>query len=240
MILFLTGSPTGPLDGSRAVDGLDAMNGFVDQLAARWPGNARCLIVAASPEEHFGNDQMAAFFADALARSGLPSACMDVWDSRHGSIDVGLYDVIFLGGGHVPTQNAFFHRIGLKEKLAKFHGIVIGISAGTMNAAGRVYAQPELPGEATDPSYVRWLPGLGLTELNILPHYQMVRDNRLDGQRLYEDITYPDSVGQRFLAIPDGSYVLVENGAATLHGEGYTIADGQLRQICENCKQILL
>ena len=67
------------------------------------------------------------------------------------------YDVIFLGGGHVPTQNAFFHRIGLREKIRNFDGIVIGISAGSMNSADVVYAQPELPGEAADESYQRFL-----------------------------------------------------------------------------------
>lgn len=240
MTLFLTSSPTGPLDGSRIVNGLDAMNGFAEELATRWPVDARCLIIAASPDEHFDNDQMAAFFANAMAQSGLFCACMDVWDSRHSYIDVGHYNVILLGGGHVPTQNAFFHRIDLKKKLAKFNGILIGISAGTMNAAGQVYAQPELPGEATDPDYIRWLDGLGLTELNILPHYQMVKDSWLDGQRLYEDITYPDSLGHRFLAIPDGSYVLVESGRITLYGEGYLIADGQLSQICKSREQMAL
>lgn len=240
MTLFLTSSPTGPLDGSRMVDGLDAMNGFVEKLAARWPGSARCLIVAAAPEEHTGNDQMAAFFAEALERSGLPCACMDLWDDRTGGRDLGAYDVILLGGGHVPTQNAFFHHIGLKEKLADLKGIIVGISAGTMNAAGQVYAQPELPGEAADPNYVRWLPGLGLTGLNILPHYQMVRDNWLDGLRLYEDITYPDSVGHRFLALPDGSYVLQENGRATLYGEGYLIAGGKFMQICQTGESVVL
>ena len=32
MIIFLTSSPTGPLDGSRQVDGLDKKNHFVDEL----------------------------------------------------------------------------------------------------------------------------------------------------------------------------------------------------------------
>ena len=36
MILFLTSSPTGPLDGSRPVDGLDKMNHFVDNLRKYW------------------------------------------------------------------------------------------------------------------------------------------------------------------------------------------------------------
>ena len=237
MTLFLTSSPTGPLDGSRAVDGLDPMNGFVENLAARWPGRARCLIVAAAPEAHGGNDQMAAFFAGALAQSGLPCRSVDLWDDRAGAVHPGDYDVILLGGGHVPTQNAFFRRVGLREKLAGHRGVLIGVSAGTMNAAERVYAQPELPGEAADPHYVRWLPGLGLTGLNILPHYQMTRDNWLDGRRLYEDITYPDSAGHPFLALPDGSYVLAEHGLATLYGEGYLLSDGVLRQLCQENEQ---
>ena len=32
MILFLTSSPTGPLDGSSLVDGLDEKNCFVENL----------------------------------------------------------------------------------------------------------------------------------------------------------------------------------------------------------------
>ena len=31
--------------------------------------------------------------------------------------DISETDVIILTGGHVPTQNAFFNKIGLKEKL---------------------------------------------------------------------------------------------------------------------------
>ncbi len=232
MTVFLTSSPTGPLDGSREVDGLDGMNGFIEELRARWPESARCLMVAAAPDEFGRNDEMAGFFAGALERSGLRCAAFDVWDHRTGSVDLGGYDVVFLGGGHVPTQNAFFRAVGLKERLKDFAGVVIGISAGSMNAAGTVYAQPELDGEAADPGYVRWLPGLGLTEVNVLPHYQMVRDYKLDGKRLFEDVTYPDSMGRSFLAIPDGSYILVENGRTTLHGEGCRIRDGKLTRIC--------
>ena len=235
MELFLTSSPTGPLDGSRPVDGLDPLNGFAQALADRWPGEARCLMVAADPLGGGENDGMADFFAGALARSGLSCAAFHLWDARTPpeALTLAGYDVLWLGGGHVPTQNAFFRAIGLGAKLADFPGVVVGVSAGSMNAARRVYAQPELPGEAADPGYVRWLDGLGLTEWNILPHLQLVRENWLDGRRLIDDITCGDSFGHTFLAIPDGSYLHQADGRATLWGEGWRIADGGMEKICD-------
>lgn len=241
MILFLTSSPTGPLDGSRQVDGLDKKNSFVENLRAYWKENARCLMIAAAPEEYARNDEMTAFFHEAVKKAGLTLAVFDLWDARTEDISgeaLHSYDVIFLGGGHVPTQNQFFEQISLREKLKEFRGIVIGISAGTMNSADTVYAQPELPGESDDPSYVRFLRGLGLTGTMILPHYQMVKDNELDGKRLYEDITYGDSYGRKFLVLPDGSYLLIEDGAETVWGEAYEIENGVQRRICmDGCKR---
>ena len=54
--------------------------------------------------------------------------------------------VILLSGGHVPTENAFFASMDLRDLLADFDGVIIGISAGSMNCADTVYAQPEEPG----------------------------------------------------------------------------------------------
>ncbi|MCC8182666.1 MAG: dipeptidase E, partial [Clostridiales bacterium] len=87
-------------------------------------------------------------------------------------------------------------------------------------------------GEAVDPDYQRFIPGLGLTDINVLPHYQVVRDNILDGQHLFEDITCGDSFGNRFFALPDGSFFLSEYGECWLFGEGYLISDGEITQIC--------
>lgn len=230
-ILFLTSSPTGPLDGSRRVEGLDEMNGFVDNLKRFWKEKARCLMIAATPDAFAENDEMTGFFAGALETSGLTISAFDLWDGRtEDTSEEALcsYDVIFLGGGHVPTQNRFFCELKLREKLQAYSGIIIGISAGTMNSADEVYAQPELEGESVDPGYQRWITGLGLTKTQIIPHYQMVKDNWLDGKRLYEDITYKDSYGKRFVVLTDGSYLLQENGVETVYGEAYVITDGNL------------
>lgn len=249
MTVFLTSSPSGSLDDSHKVDGLDEMNCFVDNLREHWKSGSRCLIIAASPDGYEGNDRMSEDFYEMICDVGLSISGpdqdgdrqennkLDIWDSRTEDLSkekLHSYDVIILGGGHVPTQNAFFKKIGLREKIQDFDGIVIGISAGTMNSADIVYAQPELEGEAADPDYKRFLYGIGLTKTMILPHYQMVKDMELDGRRLYEEITYEDSFGKRFLVLPDGSYLMIKDGVETVWGRAYCISDGVFRQICED------
>lgn len=101
-----------------------------------------------------------------------------------------------------------------------------------------VYAQPELEGASIAKDYKRFLPGLGITKLMILPHYQKIKDEVLDGKRLFEDITYSDSYGRKFYALEDGSYFLIENKTTTLFGAAYLIKDGFIKQICEKDKSI--
>lgn len=241
--VFLTSSPFGPLDNSRSVEGFDPMNRFPENLSKYWPKNARCLIISAFPSEIDACDAMRQSMEVSIRVNFPDIHCLDLWDDRTEDFSaetLNSYDVIFLGGGHVPTENAFFERIGLRESICTYDGLVIGISAGTMNAAEEVYAQPEHDGEATDPDYRRFLKGLGLANVNILPHYQMTKDYDLDGMRLFEDITYSDSYGRKFIALPDGSYYMCVEGNETIWGEAYEIADGKIRLICRNRHHISL
>lgn len=109
-----------------------------------------------------------------------------------------------------------------------------------MNAAGTVYAGPELPGEALDPAFRRWIPGLGLTDVNIFPHYEALRNDVLDGQRLVEDITFADSMGHEILALNDGSYIVIDETGETLFGEAYRILDGVLAPVCADGASVRL
>ncbi|MDE6280488.1 MAG: Type 1 glutamine amidotransferase-like domain-containing protein, partial [Oscillospiraceae bacterium] len=213
---------------------LNPANGFVDELRKALPRPCRALFVASDPDnpEHtyrFFNDMPGSF-----AEIGIPFTRADVLirenQDQCGEL-IANADVIFLCGGHVPTQNRFFQDIALRERLAGWDGVIVGVSAGSMNAADVVYVQPEEPGEAVDPNFQRFLPGLGLTLHMILPHYQREKDGWLDGMRLYEDITYPDSVGRRFYAMVDGTYLLGRDGREELRGEAYLVADGALTQI---------
>ena len=143
-------------------------------------------------------------------------------------------DVFFLSGGHAPTENAFMKRCDLKNLIQEptlFDGILIGLSAGTVNAAEEVYLIPELPGESIDPSFVRFTEGLGLTGLNVLPHSRYERTVVLDGQKLVDEIVAKDSAGRPIYLIEDGSYFIIRNGITEFFGEGEIMENGVTRPL---------
>ncbi len=245
MKLFLTSSPCSPYpqkDGS-ILYGYSRENGFLEEFSKGWEPGCQCLMISSDPEAFSRNDKMKEEFRGFFEISGIPVAGLVLLDRRNQrELNRLLKEslIVILAGGHVPTQNAFFAQIGLKAQLAGFEGTVMGISAGTMNCADTVYAQPELPGESADPGYRRFLKGLGLTDLQILPHYQEVKDRILDGRRLYEDITFEDSRGHTFYVLVDGSYVLVQDGLRLLRGEAYRLCNGVMEKICaKGCKMEL-
>ncbi|MBQ8558413.1 MAG: Type 1 glutamine amidotransferase-like domain-containing protein [Tyzzerella sp.] len=236
MVVFLTSSPCDDApEGADVPFILKEENEFVQNLKKHYVAGSNCLMISANPEAYERNDRMANEFREGFAYHGMVFEEMWICDWRNAEQVEEMIDssnMIILAGGHVPTQNAFFREIGLREKLQDYDGAVMGISAGTMNCADVVYAQPEEEGESIDPDYQRYLRGLGFTDINVLPHYQMVKDYMLDGRRLYEDITFEDSYGQRFYVLVDGSYIIVEDGRNVLYGETYLIQDGVMEKIC--------
>ena len=232
MICFFTSSPIVP-----DTPDLNPANGFIHRLHLALPYPCRALYICSDPDGWEKTDLYAAATAECMEKAGFAFSAFDVLDSRNVDDAAGLIenaDLIILSGGHVPTQNAFFRAIGLRELLDGFGGVFMGISAGSMNSASTVYAHPELEGEAIDPDYERFLPGLGLTEANIIPHFNIIAGDTLDGLDLFDDIAIPDSAGHTFFVLPDGSYILSRSGKETLYGEAYVIHDGEMKQIAED------
>ncbi len=230
MILILTSSPC--LDGDYH---LNPANEFIETLFRTVKAGARVLFVSAAPDDEGFSDYCAGSMFNSLKSCGLELSQYVSLDRRTEKKAARLIEnseYIVMEGGHVPTQNRFIQEIGLRKLLHGFEGVVMGISAGSMNCADVVYAQPEEPGESIDPEYRRFLPGLGLTKTNILPHYQKVCHNMLDGRRLYEDITFEDSAGHAFYVFPDGSYLVREKGRETIYGDCWRIKDGKMQKIC--------
>lgn len=217
-------------------------NGLLNKIKSIWPDKAKVMIICGSPDNYGKNDSVYDCLKESLSLSGLSLSSFEKCDDRNEEIIERLQDmdVIIFAGGHVPTQNAFMNKLGLAEKMKNYTGVVIAWSAGSMNCAETVYAGPEWEGEAIDPNYQRWIHGLGLTKVNILPHFQNLKGEYLDGLRIIEDITYADSMGHEILALNDGSYIVIEDNVETLYGEAYSIIYGCQKQVCKNGESLVL
>lgn len=139
-------------------------------------------------------------------------------------------DFIFLCGGHLPRQNKFFNDINLKEIIKNTNALIVGGSAGSMNCANNVYCPPEIEGESEDNNFDRWLLGLGLTNINILPHYDVFKDYVLDNKKYIEEIILPDTYKKKIVALVDGSYIVVKNDIAEVYGENYIFFNGKIKR----------
>lgn len=235
MILYMTSTPGGINRATGRPELLSNKNHFVDRLKGDWKPHSRCVLIASEPDDTKFNSAMVKTYLECFNRSGLSMDSIDVLDRREPkTVEIlDRFDVVILAGGHVPTENAWFHQIRLREHLQHFRGIVIGISAGTMNCAEVVYAQPEEEGEAVNPHYQRFLEGLGLTKTKVIPHYNQTIDAVLDGKRLFQDITFPDSMGESFYCLTDGAYIRKDTKTKkeVLYGEAYLISDGEIGMI---------
>ena len=240
MTLFLTGSPT-----RYGEDRFTEDNGFLAEVQAalreatggrRAP---RVLLVSAAPDDSGFTASVKQGMSDCIHKSGIRTSTITMLDRHNACRTAELVekaDWVVLCGGHAPTQNRFLHEIGLSSLLRDFPGVVMGCSAGSMNCAATVYSHPEFAHEAIDPHYPHWLKGLGLTDINLVPHFFQVRNMEMYGRRLFEDIIFPDSWGHRFYTFPDGGFVKVKDGRSELHGEAWVIADGTMQRICEENK----
>jgi len=229
MTLFLTGSPT-----RYGEDHFTEDNGFLAAVKAALPPKPRVLLISAAPDDEGFTDSVLKGMSLCIHRSGIETGRIDMLkrDNAHRAAElIDKADWVILCGGHTPTQNRFVQEIRLGDLLEGYPGVVMGCSAGSMNCAREVYAHPELEGEAADPSYRRWLRGAGLTDIQIVPHYDQVRNMVIDGRRLFEDIVIPDSDGHRFYTFPDGGYILCRDGRSTLYGTAWEISRGGMRQV---------
>ena len=242
MILFLTSNTFRERVRCEDKGEMIPDNGLVDELRRCFPDPCRALYFCDDPDDK-DNDFLADIFRDAFEYSGFrfeQFTCVDARNAAQTAELIKESNFIILGGGHLPTQNRFFNDIGLCKLIKEYDGLILAISAGSMNSADEVYMMPEFEGEAFDPKLRGFSSGLGLTKTIVIPHYDDFRNETLDGLRIMEDIVYPDSKGRIIYAIPDGSYIYVKDGLEELRGEGYVIKDGTIKQISANGNSVLL
>ena len=223
---------------------VNTANGFVDNLkTALSKTTIKTLYISSNPDAFELTDDFSSYTKLGFEEVGLHFNPFIIFDHRQ-TVDIQDYlnevDLVILSGGHVPTQNQFFQEIQLAEKIQSFKGVIIGISAGTMNAAETVYAHPELEGESIDSKYQRFLKGLELTTKQVIPHYNFLKQEYLDGKHVIKEIASEDSMNQEFYIFPDGTYIYGHDGMEELYGEAYLLKDKIFKKINTNDQIITL
>ena len=125
MVCFLTSSPVIP--GTLE---LNPANSFMDELHRRFQNSGRVLFICSNPDVYDKTDFFANEMKGIFENSGFSFGSFTILDSRneHDAPElINNADLIILAGGHVPTQNRFFRRIGLKALHPEYQRFLPGL-----------------------------------------------------------------------------------------------------------------
>ena len=118
-------------------------------------------------------------------------------------------DVIYLAGGNPYIQLKYIKDNGLDAILQSFKGIIIGVSAGSMNQGKIAYY-------CKDEDYfeTKIYDGIGLVDVTIDPHYDVLNEEQVSENRKWSE-QIP------IIGLPNDSFIVVNNGKVTIYGENY-------------------
>ena len=145
-------------------------------------------------------------------------------------------DLIFLSGGDTYIQNQFFNEMNLKYLLKEYNGVIIGQSAGSINLAENVYNSPE-NGTNSEPVHFT---GLGLTEINIEPHFNIETSNFNELENYQRDNILGESLSKTIYALCDESHIFETDNSIVVYGQSYIIRRGIISLLCNNKESFII
>ena len=221
------------IDGGKVACAFSNENGLVDQIKKCVDKTDVFVFVASNPNGFEKTDSYATIIMESFRLAGFNFKECIVVDNRNKDNLQDLIQragVVYLAGGHVPTQNDFIQSIGLKELLLNYNGVIIGQSAGSMNLAEVVYNYPEDISEINDPKFLK---GLGITNLSIVPHFNLETGNEQveDGIDLMRDYLLKDSYKVPLYCLTNGSHIYLNAAQTKFCGNIYLIKEGAISKL---------
>ena len=214
---------------------LDNENQILDNIKRCLSRTKRIVNISNNPQNFENNDMYAKLTFESFEKTGFNFSEKIVLDDRNKKNAESILknaDIIILSGGKISCQNEFFNEIKLKKILRDYKGVVIGVSAGTMNLCKKVFNFPE---ELIELDEQRWFEGLGFYDESIIPHFDgdtKSYQTKCEEIDIVNDFILPASRECDFVGLKNGAYILIEDdGKITLYGDIYKISDGQVRII---------
>ena len=233
MVLFLTSNIGGikKENGQKIPVEFYSKNQFLLNMKKSLKNNKKFVLIASNPFNFEQNDKFLEMDIEALKLSNLSfDECLILDNRNKTKVSEVLKDssLIFLCGGNTYIQNQFFNEIDLKNYIKDLDSTIVGISAGAINSADIVFNSPEEDNDLSNP-YI--LVGLGLTEFNIEPHFDIYNDNILQMKSILDE-----SYKRVIYGLPDGSYIVGNK----VYGRCYKIYQGNIEIICNDNECFLL
>lgn len=120
-------------------------------------------------------------------------------------------NIVYIMGGDPYSEMQSINSYNLTEVLRKFEGIIIGVSAGSMNMNNNVCYIDEN-------NNIKEYNGIGLADFNIYPHLDF---NNID----YLKEIFRVSKIRKTITLPNESFIRVENEVPEIIGEHYIVED---------------
>lgn len=216
----------------------DNTNGIVDQIKENLKNTNTILFICSDPNKKYKTIEYSKLLFESLKLSGITFNNYLVLDSinlEKISEYIENADMIFLSGGDTYIQNEYFSKLKLKDKLISYDGLVIGQSAGALNMSEDVFNSPEEM-EDSEPIYFK---GLGLTDINIEPHFTFNSNEFDEAQKYQRKCIITESYKRNIYGQCDGSHIFIdENNNAIIYGETYILKNGEISLICKNRQSI--
>lgn len=199
--------------------GLDKVNGFTKKqkefLKKDIKNNMNIVFIASSFDNYERNDikhkELVKLFNDINIKFNNIYLIDNRIDSNKSKELIRNSDIIFLMGGDPKKEMDSIIEYDLVSDIKTKEGIIIGVSAGSMNQITNVIYKDEI-----DNNILIKYKGLGFFNTNIYPHVDI--NNKEYLQEIFEVSKYG-----KILCLPNSSFIRIENNKVDIIGEYYYI-----------------
>lgn len=199
--------------------GLDKVNGFTKKqkefLKKDIKNNMNIVFIASSFDNYEINDikhkELVKLFNDININFNNIYLIDNRIDSNKSKELIKKSDIIFLMGGDPKKEMDSIIEYDLVSDIKTKEGIIIGVSAGSMNQITNVIYKDEI-----DNNILIKYKGLGFFDTNIYPHVDI--NNKEYLQEIFEVSKY-----DKILGLPNSSFIRIENDKVDIIGEHYYI-----------------
>lgn len=199
--------------------GLDKVNGFTKKqkefLKKDIKNNMNIVFIASSFDNYERNDikhkELVKLFNNINIKFNSIYLIDNRIDSNKSKELIKKSDIIFLMGGDPKKEMDSIIEYDLVSDIKTKEGIIIGVSAGSMNQITNVIYKDEI-----DNNILIKYKGLGFFNTNIYPHVDI--NNKEYLQEIFEVSKYG-----KILCLPNSSFIRIENNKVDIIGEHYYI-----------------